>query len=403
MIRSIFVERYKKALIAACLLVIGLSVCTALVQNNQWKNLYNNPSSRIDFESNRNEYTYYDEGEMDFVPYKSYKEYRDATLLFYNVYSGYSDFSIKTMSKAENYSNRIPYSSSVGHFYIGLSLLLIVPLLGFLLFFIDQKTGFNQFLFSLPLSRKDLFKSKIIYVAIPFLLSILVGQSLYACLIHTLIPAPYMNATLGQLFISVLSNFCLLLIMFCSSAFIGAMVGNIIFGPLTWIVYWCLMNLLPKAVYSLGNIIYTANTINHKSFSETLFVFSVGKMGGHWWINLIFIISSILLLFWCYKHYQTLSLENDTNYLLYKKARWPIWMIITVFTSFILNMTFFNSWMFFLSKRIYEQTDISIVKPVLTTFSVTLIVACICGIIVFFADITKNLSRFFNKLTHQTR
>jgi hypothetical protein len=340
---------------------------------------------------------------MDFVPYKSYKEYRDATLLFYNVYSGYSDFSIKTMSKAENYSNRIPYSSSVGHFYIGLSLLLIVPLLGFLLFFIDQKTGFNQFLFSLPLSRKDLFKSKIIYVAIPFLLSILVGQSLYACLIHTLIPAPYMNATLGQLFISVLSNFCLLLIMFCSSAFIGAMVGNIIFGPLTWIVYWCLMNLLPKAVYSLGNIIYTANTINHKSFSETLFVFSVGKMGGHWWINLIFIISSILLLFWCYKHYQTLSLENDTNYLLYKKARWPIWMIMTVFTSFILNMTFFNSWMFFLSKRIYEQTDISIVKPVLTTISVTLIVACICGIIVFFADITKNLSRFFNKLTHQTR
>ena len=123
MIRSIFIERYKKALIAACLLVIGLSVCTALVQNNQWKNLYNNPPSRIDFELNRNEYTYYDEGEMDFVPYKSYKEYRDATRLFYNVYSGYSDFSIKTMSKAENYSNRIPYSSSVGHFYIGLSLL----------------------------------------------------------------------------------------------------------------------------------------------------------------------------------------------------------------------------------------------------------------------------------------
>ena len=32
MIRSIFFERYKKVLIAACLLVIGLSVCNALVQ-----------------------------------------------------------------------------------------------------------------------------------------------------------------------------------------------------------------------------------------------------------------------------------------------------------------------------------------------------------------------------------
>lgn len=403
MIRSIFIERYKKALIAACLLVIGLSVCTALVQNNQWKNLYNNPPSRIDFESNRNEYKYYDEGEMDFVPYKSYKEYRDTTRLFYNVYSGYSDFSIKTMSKAENYSNKIPYRSNVGHFYIGLSLLLIVPLLGFLLFFIDQKTGFNQFLFSLPLSRKDLFKSKIIYVAIPFLLSILVGQSLYACLIHTLIPAPYMNATLGQLFISVLSNFCLLLMMFCSSAFVGAMVGNIIFGPLTWIVYWCLMILLPRAVYSLGNLIYTAKNIFHKSFSETLFVSSVGKMGGHWWINLIFIITSFLLLFWCYKKYQTLSLENDTNYLLYKKSRWPIWGIMTTFTSFILNMTFFNSWIYFFSRRVYEQIDISIRGPIITTFSVTLIVGCICALIVFFTDITKTLSRVLNKFIHQTR
>lgn len=161
MIRSIFVERYKKALIAACLLVIGLSVCTALVQNNQWKNLYNDPPSRIDFESNRNEYTYYDEGEMDFVPYKSYKEYYDATLLFYNVYSGYSDFSIKTMSKAENYSNKIPYSSSVGQFYIGLSLLLIVPLLGFLLFFIDQKQASINFSFLCHFRGKTYLRAKL--------------------------------------------------------------------------------------------------------------------------------------------------------------------------------------------------------------------------------------------------
>lgn len=152
---------------------------------------------------------------MTNVPYKSYKDYRDTTLVFYNSFSIYElRPDIKTIMKAENYSNKIPYSPSFGRFYLGTALLFIVPLAGFLLFFIDQKTGFNQFLFSLGVSRKDLFKKKLLYVALPFLLSILVGQSLYALLIHTLIPAPYMNATLGQLFTSVISNFCLLFILF---------------------------------------------------------------------------------------------------------------------------------------------------------------------------------------------
>lgn len=61
MIRSIFAERYKKVLIAACLLVIGVGVFNAVIQNNQWKEIYNDPNAKASFEENRNEITYWDE------------------------------------------------------------------------------------------------------------------------------------------------------------------------------------------------------------------------------------------------------------------------------------------------------------------------------------------------------
>lgn len=404
MIRSIILERYKKVLIAACLLVIAICTFTAITQNNQWKNFYNNPEVKAQFEADPDSYTYYDEEKMDNVPYKSYEEYRDTTLLFYSSFSLYNSTpAYKTMMKAENYSDKIPYSASFGRFLLGSVLLFIVPFAGFLLFFIDQKTGFNRFLFSLSFSREELFKKKLLYVALPFLLSILIGQSLYALLIHSLIPAPYMNATLGQLFTSVVSNFCLLFVMFCSSAFIGALVGNSVFGPLTWAVYWWLTLSVPSTIYRLGNLIYTAQNILHKQFPETLFVYSVGKMGGFWWLNMLFLLLGSLLIFWAYKNYQTLSLEEDNAYLLNKKSRWPIWGIMTLFTSFILTINFFDPWSYFLQKRIYDHISEPISGPIFSTVVILLIVGGGCLFIVFFREITTVLSNRFNRLNQRVR
>ncbi|MBO0459068.1 ABC transporter permease [Enterococcus hulanensis] len=407
MIRSIYFERYKKVLIAACILIIGSCLFNVAIQNNQWKNAYNDPNDKQFYEEHKeNLSSSWDNVEMKEVPFASYKDYRQEHLFFYTIGSPDSFYTqegvtFEIISKASNYSKMFPYVSNFSYMSEAF-LLLFVPLIGFLLFFIDQKTGFNQFLFSLGASRKELFKKKLLYIALPFLLSILVGQSLYVVLIHTLIPAPYMNATLGQLFTSVISNFCLLSFMFASSAFIGSMVGNIVFGPLTWSVYWWLMLNFPRSVYSVGNIIYTAKQITHKQFPETLFVSSVGKMGGHWWMNLLFILLGSLLMFWAFKKYQTISLENDNAYLLHKKSRWSIWGIMTLFTSFILNTSFFDPWLYFFSEKIYGQVDISISSPILSNITVTLIVGLICAFIIFFRGFTKTLTRALNKLNQRT-
>lgn len=396
MIRSIFAERYKKVLIATCLLVICVGVFNALLQNNQWKELYNDPNAKASFEENRNEITYWDDEKEANVPYASYQEFRNSQLLFYTSYLPYS----KSL-RASDYSPSISYESKFTTYFNSI-LLVVVPLIGFLLFFIDQKTGFNHFLFSLGVSRKELFKKKIIYVAIPILLSILVGQSLYALLIHSLIPEPYMNATLGQLFTSVISNFSLLFFLFCSSAFIGSMVGNIFFGPLTLTVFLLLRSWLPNSIYSLvDNIKLARGTIN-KPFSRTLFVDYVGKMGGNIWANVILVLIGLLLMFWAYKKYQSLSLENDNAYLLHKESRWPIWCLMTLFTSFVLNLNVFDPWSNFLIRKIFEHANESIIGPILVNVSVTLTVGCICAMLVFFSDITKKLTTRLEKLTDRT-
>lgn len=403
MIRSIFAERYKKVLIAACLLVIGTGIFNAISQNNHWKELYHDPNDRTYFEENREVLTYADDETGLEVPYSSYKEYRKRKLTFYFNGSPYSQAIVpfSTISKAENYSSEFAYQTNFDTIW-EISLLLIIPLLGFMLFFIDQKSGFNQFLFSLGISRKELFKKKMLYLALPILISILVGQSVYALLIHSFIPAPYMNATLGQLFASVISNFSLLFAMFCASIFVGSMVGNFFFGSLTWVVLWIFMTWLPNSVYSLGSAIYMANNITHKQFPRTLFVYAVGKMGGYWLVNLILIILGLLFIIWAYKKFQTLSLENDNAYLLHKESRWPIWLLMTSFTSFVLNLGPFDPWDYFLSRKIYEHADISISGPILTNITVTLIIGCICMVIIFSREIIKGLSTVVNKLNHRT-
>lgn len=140
MIRSIYFERYKKVLIAVCLLVIGICTFTAILQNNQWKSVYNDPELKTQYDAIPDEHNYYDEKQMNSVPYKSYKDFRDATLFFYGSFSlEDSGPNLKTMAKVENYSNKIPYSPKFGGIFIRIALLFVVPLAGFLLFFIDQK------------------------------------------------------------------------------------------------------------------------------------------------------------------------------------------------------------------------------------------------------------------------
>lgn len=120
MIRSIYFERYKKVLFVACLLVVGICIFTAISQSNQWRDFYNDPEIKAQFEADRDSYTYYDEEKMTNVPYKSYKDYRDTILVFYNYFPlDNSGRDIKTIMNAENYSNKTPYIAGFGRFFSG--------------------------------------------------------------------------------------------------------------------------------------------------------------------------------------------------------------------------------------------------------------------------------------------
>lgn len=396
MIRAIIFERYKKVLIAACLLVIGVGVFNALTENKQWKMIYHEPHAKENFEKNRAGITYWDEKTEKNVHYTSYHQFQKAQLEFYHSDSG----GFETL-EASNYSEKTFYYSNFSTYFNG-ALLLLVPLLGFLLFFIDQKTAFNHYLFSLGCSRKILFQSKILYVALPFLLVTLISQFVYALLIHALIPAPYMNATLGQLVTSIISHSSLLFFFILCRYFYWVYGWKCIFCPLTLFVFLFLRSWLPNAIYSLSDIINLVKGSSHSSLPRTLFVDSVGKNGGNMLVNCILVVVGLLLIFWTYQKFQSLSLENDNAYLLHKESRWPIWGMMTLFTSFVLIFNFFNPWMIFLTNRM-SRIDTSISQPILSTVLVTLIVAGICGLILFFGEVTKHLAKTLNKFNHQMR
>lgn len=391
MIKAIYLERYKKPLIAFCLLIIGILLINAKLQSDFWHQTASyyqeDELAKQNFEKNKEDYSYWDETKQDNIPYKNFQEYADTNLYVYQPSSKY--YNPTEIPKAADYDQHETYISSSSDY--SFVLLFLIPLAGFLLFFIDAKTGFNQLLFSLPTTRKELFVKKLLYVGGPIFLTILIGQALYAVLFHQLIPAPYMNATLGQLFVSVINYFFLLFLMFSASAFVGSMVGNLVFGPLTWFVFWIFMLFVPNSIYTILEIISLREKVM-PSIPHNLFIIAVGKTGGYWWMSLLFLLLSVGFLFWAYTKYQTISLENDGNYLLNKESRWPIWLLMTIFCSLIIGTNFFSPWYsYYMNRSIGEAT--SIWKPISGSLLILAFVAIICYLLIFFPVIKKKLEQ----------
>lgn len=387
MIKAIYLERYKKPLIVFCLLIIGICLVNAKFQSDFWHQFASyyqkDELAKQNFEENKEAYTYWDEATQDNIPFKNFQEYADTNLYVYQPASKY--YNPAEIPKAAGYNQHESYISSVSDY--SLVLLFLVPLAGFLLFFLDAKSGFNQLLFSLPVTRKELFVKKLLYVGGPILLTVLIGQALYAILFHQLIPAPYMNATLGQMFVSLINYFFLLLLMFSASAFVGSMVGNLVFGPLTWFVFWIFMLFVPNSIYTTLEIVNLREKVM-PMISHNLFIISIGKTGGYWWMSLLFFLLSVGFLFWAYTKYQTISLENDGNYLLNKESRWPVWILMTSFCSFIIGTSFFSPWYSYYMNRSVGESP-SVWEPISGSLIILALVGIICYLLIFFPAIKK--------------
>ncbi|MGM0213232.1 ABC transporter permease [Enterococcus sp. AZ109] len=399
MLKAIYLERYQKPLIALCLVIIGICLLNAKSQSDFWHSMHSSYTEdeviRQNYEDFPENYTYWDDASQSEKPYRSFQDYVDSNLYFYQPSLTYN--SPKGIVSAAEYQQNEVYQVNSSDY--SLLLLFLIPAAGFLLFFIDAKTGFNHFLFSLPVTRKKLFSKKLLYIGTPILLSVLIGQSLYALLIHSLIPAPYMNATLGQLFTSVFNYFFMLVLMFTASAFVGSMTGNLVFGPLTWGVFWLFMLGVPNTVYSiLETLDLRANVL--PNYKHNLFLGTVGKSGGYWWMSLLFGLLSALFLFWGYRKYQTISLENDGQYLLNKESRWPIWILMTSFCSVVLGTIIFSPWYTYYM-NISVDSPTSMWQPIWESLLIIGIVGLISFVLIFFSDIKRKLHQrktpIFNK------
>lgn len=196
------------------------------------------------------------------------------------------------------------------------------------------------------------------------------------------------------MFASVVNSFSLIIVFFCLSVFVGVMVGNLVFGPLTWFVFLIFLCQIPSAVGGLLSMIRMLHAYFLRDFDfNTLFIFEIGKMTGHWYMSLLFLLISISFIYWAYRKFQVISLEHESEYLLTPESRWQIWFFMTVLTSFVLVFAIKNPWSYYLSGLQYNF-EVSFMTTMMTTLTIIVICGGICFVVVFFSSI----KRFFRSL-----
>ncbi|MGX7162459.1 ABC-2 transporter permease [Enterococcus massiliensis] len=389
MLNTIYQKRYGKILIGLMLLIIGSYALDGYNTVTSWHRTndhYQAEKTKKEYIEHPEYYTYWDENAQKDVSYPSYEEYVDQALY---VFQSMEDAAgaPSDQEKRKEYDENETYYHVSGSLFSRL-VILLVALAGFLLFFVDEKTAFNRFLFSLPVSRKELFRKKITHIAFPLLGSVICGQLLYTFIFYFGIPQPYMNVELTRLLFSVANNFCLIVLALSLSIFIGSMVGNLIFGPLTWLIFIGYVSLVPQAVnyyINLGELAQGNDSHVMSNLGNLLFILEIGKTSGRWYMGLLALILSGLFLLWAYRNFQKLSLEHDGDYLLHSHSRFPIFLLMTLFVFSIQN-TFFSGWddYFF---RILEKKEASIFPPIFQSLFVLLVVAGICFTLVYFSSI----------------
>lgn len=389
MLTTIYQKRYGKILIGFMLLIIGCYALDGYNNVTSWhrtNDYYQSEKTKSDYIKNMEEYTYWDDKEQKDIPFPSYEEYIAQQLYVYRSVNDSGEV-LSDQEKSHDYNNNEIYSRILSGGFSRF-VILFVALAGFLLFFVDEKTAFNRFLFSLPVSRKELFLKKMTHVALPLLASVICGQLLYTFIFYFGIPQPYMNVDLTRLLLSVANNFSLIVLAFSSSIFIGSMVGNLIFGPLTWLVFIGYTTLIPQTIDHYRYLINLARGNDHdilSNLSEQLFAYEIGKNSGSWYMGVLMILLSVLFLLWTYRNFRKLSLEHDGDYLLHAHSRFPVFLFMTLFVFFIQN-TFFSSWSAYFYSLL-EKEEMSIFSPLIHSLLGLLIVAGICFTIVYFSSI----------------
>ncbi|WP_086313196.1 hypothetical protein A5821_000738 [Enterococcus sp. 7F3_DIV0205] len=215
-----------------------------------------------------------------------------------------------------------------------LLLIAAITIIGFFLFFVDLKTSFNEFLFSLGVSKRKIYYSKLILISFPILISVLLAKILFVSIITTGIPTEYVNISMTDLAVNVLASWITCIGYFFISAFIGLVTGNIILGPLT-VFGFCAS--LEFFITGLTNAwYYFTNTTTDIVVMNKFFVYTVTKDPVSTVPIIVSLVLSVFLIIFGSFLFPTLSLEKKGNYLLFDRLKIPVVIAMIVYIPIVL-------------------------------------------------------------------
>lgn len=260
-----------------------------------------------------------------------------------------------------------------------LLLLTVVSLIGFLMFFVDLKTSFNEFLFSLGVSKRRIYFTKYLLIALPVLSSVLAAKALYFGIVTQSIPAEYVNIEFIDLLMNVFAVWAPLVFYFSVSAFIGLITGHMILAPLT-LLGFCFS--FETFVTSLINMDYYFTSNTSKQYVFNFFQYEVTKNSITLFPIVFALIASFCLFVLGAFLFPTLTLEKKENYLLFDKLRVPVIIGLTIYIPSVLvfSRSFYTA----------EYTDHS---PIIRLVIYGLFTALVTTYIIFKKEIQERLNQ----------
>lgn len=369
MLKNIYYQRYGKIMIGVLLIFAFIYLGSAWSSQKSWHQQYNYLHSekfQREYEQHPEYYVKEYDGEKE-VYYTSFKEYtEDVSHVFIK----------DSSSENEEIQYHDRFSPNIGGF-----VLILLLILGFLLFFIDQKMNFNRFLFSLPCTRKKLFWEKIRSLFLPFIIGLFLCMMGNILIRYFMIPQPYMNISFSALFLSVLSSFSLNVFILCLGIFFGVLLGNLVFGPLSiFFGLFIISNTFYSFWYSCRLIIayVQGKDIENIQYEYSNFLVTWPNGNSNNWLAFgLFLFLGLAFLFLSQKVFSGISMENDGDYLTVPKLRLPFFFFLAFGTFFYFEMAFG----FFAS---YIQGYESLLQA--SIFSLTLLLICLvsAGLLIYF-------------------
>lgn len=262
-------------------------------------------------------------------------------------------------------------------------LIFVSFMVGFLLFFVDLKTNFNTFLFSLGIKRRTIFWRKILFTGVPLFLAILLGKLLMLVIMVQGIPQPYMNGDISSLLLSAFTSTCVMFSLYSAGVFLGTILGNLVTAPiLIWLFYLATSFIQYGFSNFLGIIGGEALATRFESFYQNItneyLDITPTTLG-----NLLLIIGGCALVLWLGSWlYAHTSLENNGKTVVVPQIRLPFYLVSALYVGLLNGLQSFSYYGGGQHSDSLSQLFLKTVVALLISFG-------LLGILFYYQDLTR--------------